>query len=303
MLHILKQYDKIQMFAFKDTSNAEKNEFILFKTDIINIKQWARTKWYMYKNIHTNNKSKGSEMIMEQEKTYEIYTDASFDEETKLGIYSIVIVQEQKIIKSIAKKCNIELENSTECEVFAIFRAINIIEGSLLKKKIAQKFWLRTDCAVAKDFFIENNNKVKIFRENQELLNTIKRSYERVRKRLAKKDCSFKLKWVPRGANKLAHKCSYSAFQKLKKITNKDNIIIIDQKSFIELLQRFNSKQLKIITYLFQISNEQSSILKTQSEIAKSLDISISSVNQIFRELINLNILEKIKNGKYNLII
>lgn len=55
--------------------------------------------------------------------------------------------KKKKVIKSIAQKCNIQLESSTECEVFAIFRAINIIEGSLLKKKIAQKFWLRTDCS------------------------------------------------------------------------------------------------------------------------------------------------------------
>ena len=86
-------------------------------------------------------------MIMEQEKAYEIFTDASFDDETKIGTYAIIIVQEKKVIKSIAKKCNIQLESSTECEVFAIFRAINMIEGSLLKKKIAQKFWLRTDCS------------------------------------------------------------------------------------------------------------------------------------------------------------
>ena len=40
---------------------------------------------------------------MEQEKAYEIFTDASFDDETKLGTYAIVIIQEKKVIKSIAK--------------------------------------------------------------------------------------------------------------------------------------------------------------------------------------------------------
>lgn len=29
---------------------------------------------------------------MEEEKSYEIYTDASFDDETKLGTYAIVII-------------------------------------------------------------------------------------------------------------------------------------------------------------------------------------------------------------------
>lgn len=240
---------------------------------------------------------------MEQEKAYEIYTDASFDNETKIGTYAIVIIQEKKVIKSIAKKCNIQLESSTECEIFAIFRAINIIEGSLLKKKTAQKFWLRTDCSVARDFFMEKNNNIKIFEKNGELLNTIKKSYARIKKRLAKKDCSFKLKWIPRGANKIAHKYSYSTFQKLKQANYKKDIILIDKESFLGLLQKFNSRQCKIIIYLFQISNEDKSILKTQTEIAKSLEISISYINKTFQELIKLNILTKIKNGKYSFII
>lgn len=240
---------------------------------------------------------------MEQEKAYEIFTDASFDDETKIGTYAIIIVQEKKVIKSIAKKCNIQLESSTECEVFAIFRAINMIEGSLLKKKIAQKFWLRTDYSVARDFFIEKNNNIKIFETNEELLNTIKKSYDRIKKRLAKKDCSFKLKWIPRGANKIAHKHSYSAFQKLKQTSYKKDIILIEKESFLELLQKFNSRQCKVIIYLFKISNEDKFILKTQMEIARSLEIPISCINKIFQELIKLDVLTKIKNGKYSLTI
>lgn len=100
---------------------------------------------------------------MESQKTYEIFTDASFDDVAKVGTYAIVIMQEKRILKIIAKKCNIQLENSTECEVFAIFQAINFIQGSLLKKNITQKFWLRTDCVVARDFFIEDENKIKVF--------------------------------------------------------------------------------------------------------------------------------------------
>lgn len=240
---------------------------------------------------------------MEQEKVYEIYTDASFDDKTKIGTYAIVIMQEKKVIKSIAKKCNIQLESSTECEIFAIFRAINIIEGSLLKNKTAQKFLLRTDCSVARDFFIEKNNNIRIFKTNGELLNTIKKSYARIKKRLTKKDCSFKLKWIPRGDNKVAHKYSYSAFQKLKQTNYKKDIILIDKESFLELLQKFNSIQCKVIIYLFKISNEDKFIIKTQTEIARSLEIPISYINKIFKELIKLNVLEKIKNGKYSLTI
>lgn len=165
---------------------------------------------------------------MEEQKTYEIFTDASFDDVTKVGTYAIVIMQEKEILKIIAKKCNTQLENSIECEVFAIFQAINLIQGSLLKKKIAQKFWLRTDCIVARDFFIENNNKIKLFEGNLTLFNTIKQTYERIKRKLSKKDCSFRLKWIPREINKVAHKHSYLAFQKLKITNNKSDIVLID---------------------------------------------------------------------------
>lgn len=240
---------------------------------------------------------------MEAQKAYEIFTDASFDDITKVGTYAIVIMQEKKILKIIAKKCNIQLENSTECEVFAIFQAINLIQGSLLKKKIAQKFWLRTDCVVARDFFIEKENKIKVFEGNLTLSNTIKQSYEKIKKTLSKKDCSFRLRWIPREINKVAHKHSYSVFQKLKIKNNKNDILLIDKYSFLELIQKFNSKHYKVISYLFQISNKEKLILKTQSEIAKTLEISIYNINKIFKELIKLNILGKIKNGKYILLI
>lgn len=240
---------------------------------------------------------------MEAQKIYEIFTDASFDDITKVGTYAIVIMQEKKILKIIAKKCNIQLENSTECEVFAIFQAINFIQGSLLKKNITQKFWLRTDCVVARDFFTEDENKIKVFENNLTLSNTIKQTYERIKKALSKKDCSFRLRWIPREINKVAHKHSYSAFQKLKMKNNKNDIILIDKYTFLDLLQKFNSNYYKVISYLYQISNEEKIILKTQSEIAKTLELSIYNINNIFKELIKLNILGKIKNGKYILLI
>ena len=239
---------------------------------------------------------------MEAQKIYEIFTDASFDDVAKVGTYAIVIMQDKKILKTIAKKCNVQLENSTECEVFAIFQAINLIQGSLLKKNITQKFWLRTDCVVARDFFIEDENKIKVFENNLTLLNTIKQTYKRIKKALSKKDCSFRLRWIPRESNKVAHKHAYSAFQKLK-TTNKNDIVLIDRYSFLKLLQKFNLNQYKVISYLFINSNEQKLILKTQSEIAEKLELSTYSINKIFKEFIKLNILGKIKNGKYILLI
>lgn len=242
-------------------------------------------------------------IIIEAQKIYEIFTDASFDNVTKVGTYSIVIMQENKILKIIAKKCNIQLENSTECEIFAIFQAINFIQGSLLRKNITQKFWLRTDCTVARDFFIEKENKIKVFKRNLVLLNTIKEAYERTKKRLSRKDCNFRLKWISRKLNKIAHNHSYSAFQKLKITNIKKDIVLIDRYSFLKLLQGFNSKQYKVISYLFKNSDEQKLIVKTQSDIAMSLELSTYSINKIFKEFIKLNILGKIKNGKYILLI
>ena len=244
-----------------------------------------------------------SVIITEIQKTYEIFTDASFDDVAKVGTYAIVIMQENKIVRIIAKKCNAQLENSMECEIFAIFQAINLIQGSLLKKNIAQKFWLRTDCALARDFFIANEKKIKVFENNLTLLNTIKQTYERIKKVLSKKDCSFRLKWIPREINKLAHKHAYLAFQKLKTIDSKEDIVLIDKYSFLRLLQEINSKQYKVISYMFKNANEQKLILKTQSEIAEKLELSTYSVNKIFKEFIKLNILGKIKNGKYILLI
>ena len=47
---------------------------------------------------------------MEAQKIYEIFTDASFDDVAKVGTYAIVIMQDKKILKIIAKKCNVQLE-------------------------------------------------------------------------------------------------------------------------------------------------------------------------------------------------
>ena len=79
--------------------------------------------------------------------------------------------------------------------------------------------------------------------------------------------------------------------------------MLIDIDSFLRLLQGFNSNQYKVISYLFKNSNEQKLILKTQSEIAEKIELSTYSINKIFKEFIKLNILGKIKNGKYILLI
>ena len=41
---------------------------------------------------------------------------------------------------------------------------------------------------------MEDDNKIKVFEKNSTLLNTIKQTYYRIKKALAKKDCSFSRK-------------------------------------------------------------------------------------------------------------
>lgn len=206
-----------------------------------------------------------------EEKAYEIYTDASFDNETKIGTYAIVVMQGGKVIKIIARQCDKQLEKSTECEIFAIFQAINVISSCFLKPNKIQKFWLRTDCSIARDFFVNENNHFKIFENNAQMANMMKNIYKNMCKKLSKKGCSFKLKWVPRGANKIAHKYSYSIFQKLKKTNDSKDVIVIDKKSFIEILKKSNKNQCDVILYLFNISNEKNLIINTQNYLKLSL--------------------------------
>ena len=42
---------------------------------------------------------KDKSIVMEVQKAYEIFTDASFDDVAKVGTYAIVIMQEKKILK------------------------------------------------------------------------------------------------------------------------------------------------------------------------------------------------------------
>ena len=50
-------------------------------------------------------------------------------------------------------------------------------------------------------------------------------------------------------------------------------------------------------------SYEQKIISVTQEQISKSLNISITTINNFLKKIIDLNIIEKIKNGKYAILI
>lgn len=240
---------------------------------------------------------------MQKESKYNIYTDASFDDNLKLGTYAIIVMHENKIVKTISKRCNIDLKNSTECEVFAIYQAINIILTCFFNKNKFQKFCIKTDCSVARDFFIQKNRNIKIFKENLELIKIIKNLYKNISKKLIKENCSFNIKWIPRKNNKIAHKYAYSTFKELRGNNYKNELLLIDKNVFIDILLNLNKIQYEIIIYLIKSSNEQKLINLTQKEVASDLNMSICAINKNFKIFINLSILEKIRNGKYALLI
>lgn len=244
-------------------------------------------------------------MLMEKEKTYEIYTDASFDDTIKLEIYAIVVMEEKKVIKVFGKKCKIKVTSSLECEVYAIFQAMNLIATTLLSGEEQKNFLLKTDCISAKEFFTCKGKKFKIFKDNIALYNTMKQMNNKVKQRLKDTGYTFEINHILREDNKIAHKHSYSIFKSLKKKIpkNKKESIIIKRKVFLELLRHIDSNRSKVIIYLFQVSNDENLILKTQKDIASILGISNGAVNKIFKSLISLNILEKIQRGKYLLLL
>ena len=241
---------------------------------------------------------------MNEEENFIIYTDASFDEKNKIGTYGIIVTKDNNKIKTITKKCRIQMNNSIECEIFAIYQAINLILSCYINKEKIQKFRVRTDCEVAREFFIEKNDK-KIFQNNIEIKDEIKNIYRKICIKLSKYSSSFKIKWIPRNTNKIAHNHSYATFKKIKNNSNNlvNEIILIEKKIFLEMLTKITKKESRIIIYLFENLNEQKSISITQEELSKYLNLSITTINNLFKKLIALNVVEKVKNGKYAILI
>ena len=242
---------------------------------------------------------------MNSEESFIIYTDASFDEKNKTGTYGIIVTKDNSKIKTITKKCRIQMNSSIECEIFAIYQAINLILSSYINKDKIQKFRIRTDCEVARDFFLEKYDSKNIFTNSADIKTDIRKIYRKTCIKLSKYSSSFKIKWIPRQANKTAHKYSYATFKRLRNhTTNPTNeIILMERKNFFEIITKITKKESEIIIYLFNNSNEQKIISVTQEELSKSLNISITTINNVMKKLINLNIIEKIKNGKYGILI
>ena len=168
---------------------------------------------------------------MSEEENIIVYTDASFDEKNKIGTYGIIVTKDNNMIKTITKKCRIQMSNSVECEIFAIYQAINIILSSYINKNKIQKFRIRTDCEAARDFFMEKYDNKKLFQNNFEIKNDMKNKYRKICIKLSKYNSSFKIKWVARKDNKIAHKYAYATLKKIKNAPkNMANEIVIIER-------------------------------------------------------------------------
>lgn len=90
----------------------------------------------------------------------------------------------------------------------------------------------------------------------------MKNLYKKICQKLSRKGCSFRLRWISRESNKSAHKYAYAALQKVKEKNIKNQILLIEKKSFIEILKKFNKSQIEIIIYLFNSSKFTKIIFK-----------------------------------------
>lgn len=243
---------------------------------------------------------------MKKQTKYNLYTDASFDNQNKIATYSIIIMAENKILKSFSKRSRIEIKNSTEIEIFAVYQAMNLILSCYLNKNERQIFCINTDCSQVPMFFTSQNSTMKVFKNDEKIKIDMRKTYNVICTKLSKNGCGFTLKWISRDSNKIAHNCTYNMLKRVRKIKgfkNSNEDILINKKSFCEILSNFNKNQCSIIIFLFSIINQEGLILITQKEVSETLNMSIAMINRIFNKLIELKILEKIKNGKYMLLI
>lgn len=237
---------------------------------------------------------------------YDIYTDASFDNQSKIATYAIVVMFENKILKSFSKASKIEIKNSTEIEAFAVYQAINLILSCYINKNENQIICINTDCAQVPDFFQNKKSKVKIFQDNNEMIENMKKAYNVVSTKLSKKNSNFILKWISRNLNKVAHKQTYNMLKRVRKIKNVGNIkedLLISKNVFCSLLSNYDKNRYLILVYLVDILDGESLIKITQKEVSEKLKINLGIVNKTFGQLIEMRILEKVKNGIYMLLI
>lgn len=91
--------------------------------------------------------------------------------------------------------------------------------------------------------------------------------------------------------------------RKVNKLNISKEDVLIDKKIFCEILSNFDKKQISVILHLLNIVGQDGLIVMTQKILAENLDVSISVVNKTIKELRQFGILDKVKNGRYLLLI
>ena len=65
----------------------------------------------------------------------------------------------------------------------------------------------------------------------------------------------------------------------------------------------FQKNQYLILVYLLNILDNEGLIKITQKVVSEQLNLTLSIVNKKFKQLIELKVLEKVRNGRYMLLI
>lgn len=106
--------------------------------------------------------------------------------------------------------------------------------------------------------------------------------------------------------NKIAHKQTYNMLKRVRKIKNFENTkedILINKSIFCSLLSNYDKNQYLILVYLLNILDNEGLIKITQKVVSEQLNLTLSIVNKKFKQLIELKVLEKVRNGRYMLLI
>ena len=70
-----------------------------------------------------------------------------------------------------------------------------------------------------------------------------------------------------------------------------------------EKKNHFQKNQYLILVYLLNILDNEGLIKITQKVVSEQLNLTLSIVNKKFKQLIELKVLEKVRNGRYMLLI
>lgn len=241
---------------------------------------------------------------------FEIYTDASFDDNSKLATYAVVVTKEEKILEVFSKRCKLDVQKSTEVEIFGIYQAISLILTKYLNQNKYQKFLIKTDCQAARDFFVNNQTEVKAFEYNPEIAVMMSAVYQKLTKKLARKDCSFKIKWISEKDNRLAHQYTYQTFQTVKRNMQlveenkaENEIIVMEKKQLMKVMNELSKNQRKILSYLMEIKKENGMMEFDRQKIATTLDLSVHTVSRAVSVFQKMNILGMKHEERYEMLI